>query len=160
MAIFALSALGSRSSTTSGSSAGGGSQAPVAIGSGVSVGYWRVTVEKVEKVSEVEWSGFGNKATPKGVFIQVYVNAENTADKTASINSFDYKLLDSKGAEYAAWTDIEYFMYTGEKKLDNFNTEIPPRTASKLLVVFDVATDATDLTLVIEDKARIKLGNP
>ncbi len=127
------------------------------IGDGVDVGVWHVTVEKVARMKEFDWSGYKTMQTAKGEYELVYVTAQNTSGKTASINSFDYKLTDSTGAEYTSCAEFGCFAYPKTVKRDSFNTETPPRTQTKLLAIFDVAPDAKGLVLTIEGNTKILL---
>jgi len=163
--VFAVGLSGNKpSNTTTGVSNTVTSNEPPkampGIGDTVNVGDWEVTVDKVESAKEIEWSGFGNKEAAKGKFILVYVNVRNVSNKTSSVNSFDYQIADSADARYKAWTEFAYFAYAGNLKMTKFNEEIPPRSSSKLLAMFDVAEDAKDLILGIEAKQAIFLGTP
>jgi hypothetical protein len=129
------------------------------IGQSVNVGSWKVTVEKAQKTKSIDWSGLGSTEDAKGVFVKVYVTAQNVTNKTDSIKSFDYKLHDSSGAEYDACISFACIAYPNQEKRDNFSSSTPPRSSTKLLALFDVATDAQGLELVIEDSAHISLGN-
>lgn len=136
-------------------SGGGGS---VKVGEVIAVGSWKVTVEKTEVAPEIDWTGFGNMEVAKGQYLKVYLSAENVTDKTDSPKSFDYKVRDSKGAEYTTCTELGCFAYPKQVQREGLNNDIPPRTASKILALFDIAKDATGLTLEIEGgKAKITL---
>jgi hypothetical protein len=128
------------------------------IGDTAQVGSWNVSVERAEKAEEIEWSGFGNTEEATGVFVKVYVTVENVTNRTDSVNSFDYRLVDSKGAEYKACLDLACIAYSEREDRDFFGEDVPPRSSGKLLAIFDVATDAEGLQLVIENEARIDLG--
>jgi hypothetical protein len=129
------------------------------IGDTVTVGSWKVTVDKVAKEAEVDWSGFKNMEVAKGVFAEVFATVENTTNKSASVNSFDWKLVDSQGAEYDTCSELGCYGYPTQLKLETFNKPIPPRTAVKMLGMFDVAKDAKGLMLVIERDTKINLGD-
>lgn len=134
---------------------GGGTS--VKVGEALSVGSWKVTVEKSATVSEIDWSGVGNMEVAKGQFLKVYLTAENVTDKTDSPKSFDYKVRDDKGAQYSTCSELGCFGAPGQEKLSNLNSDIPPRTSSKILVLFDVAKDAKGFTLEIEGKGKVTL---
>lgn len=131
---------------------------PPGIGSPVEVGSWRVTAERIETVPEIEWSEFGNTEKAAGKYLLVYLNIENIANRTDSVKSFDYSLLDSGGAEYDPCSSFACFQYPERVNHTRFNQDIPPRTTVKLLAIFDVAADANGFTLVIEG-TRIVLGD-
>lgn len=130
------------------------------VGDTVLVGSWQVQVEKVQTAKEITWSDYGNKDAAKGQFVLVYATVKNITNKSAAVNSFDYKLLDSTGAEYDTTSSIAAYSYPKLVKRISFNEQIPPRTTSALLGIFDVATDATDLVLQIENSTKIVLGTP
>jgi Domain of unknown function (DUF4352) len=131
------------------------------IGERAIVGNWDLVVEKVEKTTlGIGWSALGNKVTPEGTFILVYVNATNTSDKTDSINSFDYMLRDSIGAEFAACNLPACNTYPKQVSRQSFSTETPPGTITNLLAIFDVPIDTKDLALEIEHDIMISLGSP
>ena len=130
------------------------------IGEIATVGDWDVTVEKAESTQEIEWSGVGNKEVAKGKFILVYVNVKNTTNKTATVNSFDYKLHDLQGAIYEPWIESAYFSYSGQLNMSKFGEDIQPSSTTRLLAMFDVAEDADELILGIEAKKGIYLGSP
>ncbi len=124
----------------------------------ISVGSWKITVEKTELVPEIIWSDFGNKQAATGQYLKVYMTTENITDKTDSPKSFDYKVRDSKGAEYATCGELACFAYPEREQRISLNKDTPPRTSSKVMVIFDVAKDASGLTLEVEGgKAKITL---
>lgn len=152
---------GSSSSNNSRPAAPAATNVSVArIGETVTVGDWEVTIEKAESAQEIEWSGFGNKEAAKGKFILIYANVKNTTNKTSSVNSFDYQLHDYQGAIYKTWTEFAYFSYAGQLNMSKFSEDIPPRSSTKLLAMFDVAEDANELILGIEAEEGIYLGSP
>ncbi|MEO8287174.1 MAG: DUF4352 domain-containing protein [Chloroflexota bacterium] len=146
---------------TNGSSGTGGTVAnPVAkIGDAVTVGSWNVTVEKIETSTGFDWSGFKNMQEPKGIYVFVYATATNNSTKTDSVNSFDYKIVDGTGATFDSCNELGCFGYPNKLDRDSFNTQVPPRTATKLLGIFDVAPHSKNLTLVIERNTKIAIGN-
>jgi hypothetical protein len=129
------------------------------IGDTIAVGSWKVKVEKIAKTKEFDWSGFGNMQTAKGIYAKIYATVSNTTNKAASVNSFDWKLQDSQGAEYDSCSELGCFSLPDKEKRTSFNSDIPPRTDAQILGLFDVAADAKGLVLVIERDTKITLGD-
>lgn len=129
------------------------------IGDTVTVGSWEVTVEKIERSGNLDWSGRGATAVPKGVYALVFATVKNVSNKTDSVKSFDYKLLDSTGAEFDFCSEFACFSYPKQVERDNFGTDIPPRTEGKMLAIFDIAADSKGLVLAIERDTQIALGD-
>ena len=128
-------------------------------GDKVTVGSWDVTVQAMVTSTGFDWSGFKNMQEPKGIYVLVYEDATNTTPKSASINSFDYKLVDATGAEFASCTEIGCIAYPKQIGRDSFLTQVPPRLSTKLLAIFDVAPGSKGLVLVIEQNTKIALGD-
>lgn len=160
--VFGLSLLGSNvNRTTNGAVSMSNGKTPgkvAGVGDTVNVGSWTVRVEKTEAIKEFDWSGFGNMQTAKGLYLLVYIDAQNATSKPDSINSFDYKVTDSSGAHYDTCSEFGCYSYPNQVHRDNFNSDVPPRTHTPLLAIFDVAPDAKGLVLRIENSADIALG--
>lgn len=127
------------------------------LGDTTTVGSWEVTVEKIEMSEGLDYGGSKDQL-PKGKYILVYATAKNITNKQASVNSFDYKLVDETNAEFSSCSEFACFLYPGKVERDSFNTEVPPRTTTKLLAIFDVATDSKSFVLQIEKDTLILLG--
>jgi hypothetical protein len=159
IAVGGLAFLGSQVNSTLSTSSGSNTTATAKIGDAVNVGSWKVTVEKMETSAGFDWSGFKNIQTPKGIYALVYVTASNVTNRTDSVNSFDYALVDASGAQFSTCTEFGCIAYPKQVQRDYFGTQVPPRTATKLLAIFDVAPHAKGMVLTIEGTAKIAIGN-
>jgi len=114
----------------------------------VSVKNWDLAVAEVERPGkELRWSQYGNKSTAVGTWFIVAVDMKNTGNTNFGVNTSDFELNAAGGIKYNVSSDLGAYGYAEVKGGQRIGGQVPPGVSVRFYVVFDVAPNATGLTL-------------
>jgi hypothetical protein len=116
----------------------------------ITLGGWRVTVEKTELVPEITWNSAGDKQAAAGQYLKVYMTLENVADTTERVKPSDYNVRDGNDIRYPHCDVPACFAYAEREQRLNLNSDMPPHTPGKVLAIYDVLKGASGLKLDME----------
>jgi hypothetical protein len=119
----------------------------VKIGKNVQVGEVRWKVLEVEKKETIE-KEFGESHKAKGIFVLVKLEAEMVGKESGSISESQFKIVDSKNRTFKPDRDASWELPFEERFLFE---DIQPNVPITGWIAFDIAKDATELKLKIED---------
>ena len=114
----------------------------------VSVKNWDLAVAAVERPGkELVWSQYGNKSAAAGTWFIVVVDMKNTGNTNFGVNTSDFELNAAGGVKYNVSSDLGVYGYSELKGGQPIGGQVPPGVSVRYYVVFDVAPNATGLTL-------------
>jgi len=128
----------------------------------VSVKNWDLAVAALERPGkELVWSQYGNKSAAAGTWLIVVVDMKNTGNTNFGVNTGDFELNAAGGIKYSVSSDVGAYGYSEFKGGQSIGGQVPPGVNVKYYVVFDVAPDATGLTIKFkQDKQPVfTIGN-
>jgi uncharacterized protein (UPF0212 family) len=131
------------------------------IGDAVTDKDLKFTVLEVTTPESVGEDPFSKK--PQGKFYVVKVKIENVSKETQTITNGSFSMTDSQNRTYETSSDGQAALMLSDEANDIFVEEIQPSLSIEGKVVFDVPTDAADLTLIAKgsifsDGVKIKLN--
>lgn len=116
----------------------------------ITLGGWKVVVEKTELVPEITWNSAGDKQASAGQYLKVYMILENVDNRTWRLRPSDYNVRDSNDIRYPHCDLPTCFAYTEREQRLNLNSEMPPYTPGKVLAIYDVLKGAAGFKLEME----------
>lgn len=123
----------------------------VKVGESLQVGEVKWVAENPQKTAEIKSSNeYIAPAKANGVFVIVDLTAELTGKDSGTVDSTQFKIVDSKGRSFDATTESDVFVAIDSKNLI-FLKQVNPNVPVKGKAVFDIAADATGLKLQIKD---------
>ncbi|MHB0977763.1 MAG: DUF4352 domain-containing protein [Candidatus Aquicultorales bacterium] len=126
-------------------------ESAVKIGEPLQVGEVKWIAENPQKTAEIKSSNeYVAPAKANGVFVIVDLTAELTGKDSGTVDSSQFKIVDSKGRSFDATTESDVFVAIDSENLI-FLKQINPNVPVKGKAVFDIAADATGLKLQIND---------
>lgn len=125
------------------------------IGQAVGVKNWDLAVRATERPGkELVWSQFGNKDLAAGTWFVVVVDMKNTGDRNFNVNAHDFELKTAAGATYSVSTILGAYTYSEYKGAQRLGGQVPPGVTVRYYIPFDIAPDATGLTLTFKQDKR------
>jgi hypothetical protein len=127
----------------------------------VSLGVWKVTVERTELVPDIASVESGGKQAADGQYLKVYLTVENIYDLPDKLKTTVSST--NSGTLYSPCNLPACLAYPDLEQRVSLSQDIPPHTVRKALAIFDVAKDASGLRLVMQgtmerDQLPIDLG--
>ncbi|HKP54963.1 MAG TPA: hypothetical protein VJ183_20195 [Chloroflexia bacterium] len=116
----------------------------------ITLGIWKVVVEKTELVPEITGNSTSDKQVAAGHYLKVYMTVENIYDTTERLKPSDYNVRDSNDIRYPHCDLPACFTYPEREQRLNLNSEMPPHTPGKVLAIYDVLKGASGLKLEME----------
>jgi len=116
----------------------------------ITLGAWKVTVEKTEMVPEITWNNAGSKQAAAGQYLKVYMTLENVADTAERLKPSDYNVRDSNDIRYPHCDVPPCFAYAEREQRLNLTNEVLPHRPVKALAIYDVLKGASGLKLEVE----------
>lgn len=126
------------------------------VGETQTIGDLAVTFDKAVRQTRLQDNVWNYQA--KGVFVLVYLTLMNNGKETISLHDRDCHLMLPDETRYnAGWVMMQ--RYQGYEILYLYENA-PPKLPAKVLVIFDVPTDATGFTFTVGQKAPISFAVP
>lgn len=123
-------------------------QAKAKVGEAVSISDRSVVVQKVERTKTIESGNqFIESPVAKGQFVIVTIEAKNTGNETGNLAFSTFELTDGQGRKYSSTNDFSAYMAAANLAPDQPSDDIPPGLTSNIALIFDVALDASGLTM-------------
>ncbi len=116
----------------------------------ITLGGWKVTVEKTEIVPEITWNSAGDNQAAAGQYLKVYMTLENVDNRMVRLKPSDYNVRDSNDIRYPHCDVPACFAYAEREQRLNLNSDMPPHTPGKVLAIYDVLKGASGFKLEME----------
>ena len=128
------------------------------IGETIRAGNWEYRINRVQQAKTLSWGTSGDKAQAKGTFLLVYMTVKNIGSKNSALDASNYQLKDANGNTYNPNNSSQVASFIRSSKMANFGEQIPPGPAQNALLIFDLDSNATGLTLFLNQaQAQVKL---
>lgn len=176
LAVFVVLAFGSEdqsgstyssSSSTESSSSGGGYSAPaqpqevtVSLGESFSLGDFSYAIHKTQKKQFIGNQFVGERAPANATYLLVHYSIINNGNKTATVLTDDFKLLDAKGREFTTSSEGTTALMMSGSDQDFLLSELQPGIQKDGVTVFLVPNDAVapGLQLIVPEKGFLGTG--
>ncbi len=156
--IIVFGVIGAMGSSSKGGSSNGGSNSNTStqsssaktgkVGETISDGDLSFTVKSLDKASTVG-NSFSQK-TAQGIYYILAVEVKNNGKDTKTINSSDFKVVDSQGRKFDSSTDGQTAMEMESGSTSFFLQQVQPGLGVNGKIIFDLPKDATGLKLVAQ----------